>query len=84
VYESSDEEMEIGDHQATPTSPSLPPRVPKHDLMMVEEVSSPFPHSLIYQYPKSNGTNLCHFQMLTSWPLPVKTLPFIPYKYQLQ
>ena len=41
MYESSDEEMETGggDHTTTPTSPSLPPRVPKHDLMMVEEVN---------------------------------------------
>ena len=38
MYESSDEEMETGGN-TTPTSPSLPPRVPKHDLMMVEEVS---------------------------------------------
>ena len=48
MYESSDEEMETGDN-ATPSSPTLPPRVPRHDLMMVEEVSLilPYCHSHI-------------------------------------
>ena len=61
MYESSDEEMETGDHQATPTSPSLPPRVPKHDLMMVEEVNSPFPT------PPFSGTNiLSHMEQISA------------------
>jgi hypothetical protein len=63
VYESSDEEMEIGDHQATPTSPSLPPRVPKHDLMMVEEAKA---RSSFFKQTKSYPMFPCH-EDKTSW-----------------